>query len=192
MSHNERCKKCKMNVSELLTKLFGEVKVNHDLRLASKPEFFKATYYHSTLQEIFNLLQSSRGHTEFVRSKKLPKVDFFVVHPGFIVEFDETQHFTEQRMISLQNYPTDLKVGYDKQQWIDHCRMLHKKDNDPPCRDEQRAWYDTLRDFAPAILNLNPTVRLFSKDSIWCELNPEDMRAILRDKFGGSVLSTHI
>ena len=192
MSHNERCKKCKINVSELLTKLCSEVKVNYNLQLANKPEFFINNSYYPALLKIFTLLQNSRGYKEFVRSKQLPNVDFFVVNPGFIVEFDETQHFTKQRMLALLNYPHDLPLGFDKQEWIERCMTLRKKDNDPPFRDEQRAWYDTVRDFAPVILNLNPTVRLFSKDLIWCELNPEDMRAHLRDKFGGSVLSTHI
>jgi len=76
-------------------------------------------------------------------------------------------------MLALLHYPHDLLLGFDKQEWIERCRTLRKKDNDPPFRDEQRAWYDTVRDFAPIIVNLKPTVRLFSKDLIWCELNPE-------------------
>ena len=48
---------------------------------------------------------------------------------------------------------------------------LNKKDNDPPFRDEQRAWYDTLRDFAPIFLGIKPTIRLFVSDYVWCSLD---------------------
>ncbi len=50
---------------------------------------------------------------------------------------------------------------------------LKKRDNDPPYRDEQRAWYDTLRDFAPVLWKTGKTVRLFSRDFVWCSLNPK-------------------
>jgi hypothetical protein len=178
LNHNERCKECKTAVLSLLESLFGEVKKNYSLPLGSKPEFFEGNRYYPVLKGIFNHLQKSRGHQQFVRSPRLPNVDFFVPNPGFIVEFDEGQHFTEQRMISLKDYPADLELGYDRDLWIDRCRMLHRRDNDPPFRDEQRAWYDTLRDFAPAILNLRPTVRLFSKARIWCKLNHEDAKDV--------------
>ena len=123
----------------------------------------------------------------------MPNVDFFVVDPGFIVEFDESQHFTEQRMISLKACPSDLQLGYDRQQWTDLCGTLRKKDNDPPFRDEQRAWYDTLRDFAPSILNLKPTVRLFSKDRVWCELHPDDPKDVeyFKNKLSNGWLSAN-
>ena len=36
------------------------------------------------------------------------------------------------------------------------------EDDDPPFRDEQRAWYDALRDFVPAFEGLQPTVKFQS------------------------------
>jgi len=69
------------------------------------------------------------------------------------------------------------------------CEKINAKDNDPPYRDEQRAWYDTLRDFLPSILGLNPTIRLYAKDFVWCSLNsdnPEDVekfRRIIENRF---------
>ncbi|HPU23972.1 MAG TPA: hypothetical protein PL149_07445 [Candidatus Kapabacteria bacterium] len=51
---------------------------------------------------------------------------------------------------------------------------FNAKDNDPIYRDEQRAWYDTLRDFLPAIKGLKPTVRLFAKDYVWCSFDPDN------------------
>jgi hypothetical protein len=186
--HSERCKECKERIFELLTKLFGEVRRNYNLNLSNNPESFIEEPHYEDLINIFTLLQNYRGHNNFIRSKKLPNVDFFVVKQKFIVEFDESQHFTKPREITLKNYPTNLKTGYNKMRWIKLCDELHKKDNDPPFRDEQRAWYDTLRDFAPALLNLEPTIRLFAKDYVWCDFNPENeldlikFQKILADK----------
>ncbi|HLD54807.1 MAG TPA: hypothetical protein VJB35_00965 [Candidatus Nanoarchaeia archaeon] len=178
--HNERCKECKKRILELLTKLFGDVKVNYNLNLSNNPESFIEKSHYKDLKNIFTLLQNHRGHNHFIRTKKLPNVDFFVVNSGFIVEFDESQHFTKSREISLKNYSSNLKVGYNKERWIKLCTTLHKKDNDPPFRDEQRAWYDTLRDFAPFLLSLKPTIRLFAKDYMWCKFNPEDKLDLIK------------
>ena len=97
------------------------------------------------------------------------------------MEFDESQHFTIPRKFTLEKYPAGLELGFSREKWIMLCKEINAKDNDPPYRDEQRAWYDTLRDFLPAILDLKPTVRLFAKDFIWCSLNPDDPKDI--DKF---------
>ncbi|MCD5409175.1 MAG: hypothetical protein LRZ87_00160 [Methanocellales archaeon] len=87
--------------------------------------------------------------------------------------FDESQHFTQPRKVTLNNYPADLKLGFDKERWIALCEKINAKDNNPPYRDEQRAWYDTLRDFLPSIRQLPPTIRLYSKNFRWCDLSPE-------------------
>ena len=55
------------------------------------------------------------------------------------------------------------------------CEENNAKDNHPPYRNEQRAWYDTLRDFMPAIKGLKPTVRVFAGDLMWCNLNPDNL-----------------
>ena len=41
----------------------------------------------------------------------------------------------------------------------------------PPSATEQRAWYDTLRDLVPSIVGLQPTVRLYARDRVWCSLD---------------------
>jgi hypothetical protein len=59
------------------------------------------------------------------------------------------------------------------------CKEVHARDNDPLYRDEQRAWYDTLRDFAPHAKGMLPTLRLDASGFTWndrklewCSLNP--------------------
>lgn len=172
--HNERCKDCKIRIEKLLSLIYGEVITNHNLNLPSKVEDYTGSIFEKRLSQIHVALQEYRGHQVFVKSKKLPNVDFFIPEPGFIVEFDESQHFTKLREISLSYYPNNLKLGFDKSQWKNLCVNLNKKDNDPPYRDEQRAWYDTLRDFAPSILKVEPTIRLYASNYVWCSLDQKN------------------
>ncbi len=170
--HDERCPACKATVLALLKSLYGETHANHGMEVGATPEGFIGTPHYDTLKKIYEALQERRGFLEFVRTTRLPHCDFFVPKPGFVVEFDESQHFTAARADALQLYPKDLRLGFDREEWINRCREIAAKDNDPPFRDEQRAWYDTLRDFLPDIKGLRPTVRLYAKHHAWCGLNP--------------------
>jgi len=171
--HNERCQDCKRAVAALLKKIYGDVRLNHKFTLGVLPKHFVGNDSYGHLGKIFSRLQEWRGHRDFVRTNNLPNVDYYVPTPGFVVEFDESQHFTECRMQTLQAYPKELQPGFDTKKWIDLCRKIHAKDNDPAYRDEQRAWYDTLRDFLPVLKDLQPTVRLYAGDMQWCGLNPD-------------------
>jgi hypothetical protein len=131
------------------------------------------SHYGGTLKKIYERLQDQRGFTGFVKRKILPRCDFFVPRPGFIVEFDETQHFTLSRKITLEHYPKELELGFEREKWIALCEKINAKDKTPPYRDEQRAWYDTLRDFLPTVQCLEPTIRLFARDFAWCSFDPE-------------------
>ena len=172
LSHSERCPKCKRTLTLLLKKIYGEVVTNYKFNIVPYPESFKETKYYETLKIIYRALQKHRNFDEFVKSKTLPNCDFFVSPAGPIIEFDESQHFTLPRKIALENYPDIMVVGFDKNKWEILCRKLNSKDNDPPYRDEQRAWYDTLRDFLPVIKQLSPTIRVYASDFVWCSLNP--------------------
>ena len=92
-----------------------------------------------------------------------------------IVEFDESQHFTAPRKKALSLYPKDLKLGFDRDRWQDLCDIENKHDGEPPFRDEQRAWYDALRDFAPVLLGIKPTIRLYARDYAWCKLDSKEV-----------------
>ena len=172
--HSERCSRCKSTIGRLLKTLYGDVRVNHRFDVGTRPEDLRMSPFREELRTIFLKLQQLRGFHVFVKASMLPAVDFFVPSPGFIVEFDETQHFTACRRESLLLYPRDLRTGFDVERWIRLCEQIRARDNDPPYRDEQRAWYDTMRDFLPSERPFKPTVRLFSKDAIWCDLDPED------------------
>jgi hypothetical protein len=170
--HNERCKECKKRIFELLVNIYGEnnVEQNYKLNFPNKIEEFGRNIFNSDLKEIFIKLEEYRSHNEFVRARKLPNVDFYV-KDHFILEFDESQHFTKPRLIALEKYPEKLSLGFDKNNWMELCKKLDRKDNDPPFRDEQRAWYDTIRDFFPVFIKHKPTVRLYASDFEWCSLD---------------------
>ena len=171
--HSERCPKCKKTVEMMLRKIYGIVEVNYRFEIGAKLEDHKGTSFYAILEEIFSELQNHRNHKDFVKSKKLPHCDFFVPNPGFVLEFDESQHFTACRKISLLKYFKTVKLGFEREKWISLCEIIDTRDNDPPYRDEQRAWYDVLRDFLPSLMGLRPTIRLYSRDFRWCSLNPE-------------------
>jgi len=177
--HDERCPKCKETLRKLLENIYGKAESNYKFEIGTHPEDFWNTVYYDKLKEIYEALQNHRGFKEFVKAKTLPNCDFFVPNPGFIVEFDESQHFTLSRKIALEHYPEKLDLGFDIKRWMALCERINAKDNDPPYRDEQRAWYDTLRDFLPSIKGLKRSIRLFARDFVWCSLvpnNPSDVK----------------
>jgi hypothetical protein len=179
--HNERCRDCKQSVRNLLAASFGTVEVNWDLCLPCNMGDYKDTLQNDVLGKIYEALQTHRGFCHFVKSKKLPRVNFFIPSRSLIVEFDETQHFTKPRDIALGLYPSGLRFCFSVEKWRALCRKLNKRDNDPPYRDEQRAWYDTLRDFAPLLSGGGQVARLYSRDFVWCSLNPANRSHL--DKF---------
>lgn len=176
-NHNERCPECKNRVELMLKKLYQTVIRNAEVSIPATPDRLDHSPTCHTLRVIYTALQNGRGFQSFVRRETLPRCDFLVPNPGFIVEFDESQHFTPIRKLTLGYYPSDLHFGFDRTMWVQLCDEFQRHDNDPPFRDEQRAWYDTLRDFAPYIQNsvpTLPTLRLYAGEYEWCtDFNPE-------------------
>ena len=179
-NHNERCRDCKQNFTDLLVATFGGVEVNWDLNIPCRLEELISSGLSDVLNPIYDALKQYRGFDHFVKATKLPRVDYYIPSGGLIIEFDESQHFTKPREITLSHYPHDLIVGFSVEKWKSLCLKLNKKDNDPPYRDEQRAWYDTIRDFAPTLLGAGKTIRLYARDDIWCSLDSKDESDLIR------------
>jgi len=155
----------------MINVLFGNVEFNLDLGLPCRLEDYAGTGIYSDLGPIYEALQQHRGFDNFVRASKLPRVDYYVPEQNLIIEFDESQHFTMPRDISLGLYPIGYNPGFPIEKWRGLCQKLDSHDNDPPFRDEQRAWYDTLRDFAPRYMGKGQIYRLFSRDLALCSLD---------------------
>jgi hypothetical protein len=186
-THSQHCRQCKLRVRELLTALYGDCLVNHAFRWPSHPGAYSGLVG-ETLQRIFDSLRGYRGYENFIRSGEMPPCDYFVRWRGFIVEFDESQHFTQPRLVTLRCYPRELAVGFDLREWIGLCESLNSEDPSPPDRDERRAWYDCLRDLLPHYYGLQPTVRFHAQGFRWCELRTTSMED--RRRFE-SFLGTH-
>jgi len=177
--HDERCPNCKKTIKYLLQEIYGQVETNYKFSMGTRLEDFRNAPYYELLKNIYKALQHHRGFKDFVKAKTLPNCDFYVPRPGFIVEFDESQHFTKPRAIALKKFSKEIRLGFDQQEWIDRCFKFNSRDNDPPYRDEQRAWYDTLRDICSLSLN-QPIVRLLPDEARWCSLDPNKLSDVER------------
>ena len=173
--HSERCRACKTRVREFLERIYGTCLPNRRLRWQTSLAAYEGTSIERALRNVAAVLATYRGFSsgDYVRSDVLAPCDFWVPNPGFIVEFDESQHFTGPRKLALCAYADEHPLGFSAQRWIALCDHHDAKDNDPPFRDEQRAWYDTLRDVVPSLKGLQPTVRLYARDLAWCSLDPD-------------------
>ena len=130
---------------------------------------------HETLIDLSK--KDNRGPDGVILSKVFRPYDYFLPKYNCFVEFDEQQHFTLPRLISLGLYPNDIPLGFNKTKWENLCKDLDKTDRDPPHRDEQRAWLDTIRDlghvyhsqYFNGLLEISPTIRIYEGELAFCE-----------------------
>ena len=171
--HDDRCSECKNALIAMLRAIYGSVKIDHKIQVPTRMTDYRSHPRKADLGKVLRALQTHRGHQEFVRLKYLHRCDLYVPSIDAVVEFDESQHFTAARDVALAHYPQDLPLGFDLQEWRKRCRAIDAKDRDPEFRDEQRAWYDCLRDFLPLIKGMSPTIRIYMGDFPWCSLDSE-------------------
>jgi hypothetical protein len=81
-----------------------------------------------------------------------------------------TRH-TIRRHVRDGGYPPEIKLGFDKNRWIQLSEQVRAGDNSPIYRDEQRAFYDSIRDILALKIGLKPVVRIFEDDVQW-EVDP--------------------
>lgn len=173
--HTERCSECKSRIRQLLARIYGACVLDHRFEWSTGLAAYEGTSIDPVLREVAEALTGYRGHSirTFVRRGVLASCDYWVPDPGFIIEFDESQHFTSLRKLALSVYADTHPLRFDARRWMELCEHHNARDNDPQYRDEQRAWYDTLRDLVPPIRALQPTVRLYARDLAWCSLDPD-------------------
>jgi hypothetical protein len=170
--HSLHCRACKERVREILTATYGECRVNHQFPWPARPEDYANSAIGHSLALIRNALGDWRGHRDFIKSPQVPPCDYYVSAPPFILEFDESQHFSQARLITLQLYPKTLSMGFSLKRWQDLCHEINAVDDQPFDRDERRAWYDALRDLVPIVYGFKPTVRLYAGEREWCRFDP--------------------
>ena len=174
--HSAHCRACKERVGEILTALYGECRINHQFPWPARLEDYATTAIGNSLQVICSALGDWRGHRDFIKSAQMPPCDFVISDPPFILEFDESQHFSGARRVTLEHYPKAMPLGFSLARWQRLCREINARDDEPIDRDERRAWYDVLRDFVPIVYGFKPTVRLYAGDYDWCSLDPANLK----------------
>lgn len=179
----KRCRRCKDALDVRLRRLFGAVTRGWSSGWRCRPEDMHGLpRVGAALASIHARLVAHRGFAGFARSSRLPACDWLVGgSTPFVVELDESQHFTLPRELALAAYPTSVALGFDATRWRAECARVHARDNTPVDRDETRAWYDSLRDLLPCEHGFGPTVRLLDGDYVWCAdaVSDEQLDAIL-------------
>jgi hypothetical protein len=97
----------------------------------------------------------------FAKMARRLEFDFFLPRLNTAVEFDERQHFTEERRVTLECY-RGLEVAFDRERWAQLCSPKIQ-DPDPPCRDWRRAFRDAVRDIRATQQGLR-LVRIYEDD----------------------------
>jgi hypothetical protein len=137
----------KQALFDLLQKKFGTVQCEAEFPWLVVPALDDLT---EPISSIYHALQAMRGLSTFAKAGRSLRCDFCIPQEHLIVEYDERQHFTIQRSKSLELYPADLSLGFDRTEWITACKSIKATDLSPLYRDEQRAYYDSLRDILAA------------------------------------------
>lgn len=153
----------KQAFENLLMRRFGVVRTESSFDWLVVPDW---TSMDGDLMKIAEALAEYRGYREFFSPGTHLHVDYFIPSQNLIIEYDERQHFTIPRAIALSKYPSDLRPGFDKSAWISACAATKATDPEPQYRDEQRAFYDSLRDIL-GIRNGVTVMRIKHRDYDW-------------------------
>lgn len=132
----------KKYIQNLLYELFGEVEIEKRFSWATTPR------EESIYMNIIANIEKISGTRSFAYKKHKLAFDFVCEKKKLLIEYDERQHFSEQRKIALLSYPSDLYLNFDKKKWIKACDDINAKmkKKNSPFRDETRAFYDSVRD----------------------------------------------
>jgi hypothetical protein len=110
------------------------------------------------LRSIYDQLGGDEGALATKRAGSDPKPDLLLPSAGLIVEVDEIQHFTNDRLRTLEHYPADVQLAFDLDEYrslIDQWSARADKYRaakptvdfpHPGGRRAQRAYFDAARD----------------------------------------------
>ncbi len=150
-----------------LSKLWGHVEVEKKIKEISVPDLKNRSIMDPNLQTILQKIEDHRKISIQGKKHWVLAFDFFLPRIGVAIEYDERQHFTPLRAAALRAYPSNIKLGFDKERWIRLSEEIRAGDNSPIYRDEQRAFYDSIRDILAPRMGLKPVVRIFEEDVKW-------------------------
>jgi very-short-patch-repair endonuclease len=174
-------KQQKEALKKVLEREFGAVELNRGFDWLVVPQEVSMD---EAVARICRKLMRYRHFSEFYTSGRKLLCDFYMPSCRLIIEYDERQHFTEPRALCLEEYPGDLLLGFARKKWLEACRTIRARDDEPPYRDEQRAFYDALRDLL-AVRNGFTLVRIKHGDWDWNEpRSGEHVRELIQKSTG--------
>lgn len=152
---------------QIVARHWGMVETEKKFPTICVPDFNSLKTQDPSLGNILHAIQARRGIEVKGQFNRELAFDFYVPKVNLVIEFDERQHFTPLRAVSLLAYPDDVKLGFDRERWISLSEQIKAGDNSPIYRDEQRAFYDSIRDLCAPRFGLKPVVRIFEADVLW-------------------------
>ena len=152
-------------LKNILEQLFGQVYTEATFDWLVVPD---QSSMNDVLSGMHEALVAFRDYENFSTPRQKLQCDFFIPSENLIIEYDERQHFTEPRAISFDFYPENISFAFDIRYWKDECNRIKAKDSDKnkPDRDEQRAFYDSVRDILAA-RNGMTLIRIKHEDYDW-------------------------
>ena len=152
-------------LKNILKQLFGQVDTEATFDWLVVPD---QSSMDNVLSGIHKVLVAFRCYENFSTPRRKLQCDFFIPSENLVIEYDERQHFTEPRAISFGFYPENISFAFDIGYWKDECNRIKAKDRDKkkPDRDEQRAFYDSVRDML-ATRNGMTLIRIKHGDYNW-------------------------
>lgn len=130
-------------IQRLLQKHYGHIETEKKFDWLKTPNQEKLPKEYSQIVKALSVYRNQNG---FQKSNYQLLCDIVLEDHKLIIEYDENQHFSKAREITLENYPSTIKLNFSKETWINACKKINAKDNSPIDRDEKRAFYDTVRD----------------------------------------------
>lgn len=82
------------------------------------PDLLNRNMISGHLIKILNSIESHRDIIIRGRKNLALAFDFYLPQADLVIEYDERQHFTPLRAVSLRAYPKDILLGFDKKRWI--------------------------------------------------------------------------
>lgn len=130
----------------------------------------------AAVRRIFLVLGGDEERLATKRPGSDPRPDFRLHShggDGRILEIDEIQHFTTDRLQALKSYPLDTRLGYDQGEYIALCERWRTRGGDKyraakPTKEfaraggrrAQRAYFDACRDLLASHLDAGSVIRV--------------------------------
>jgi hypothetical protein len=111
----------------------------------------------TTLKTIFDRLNGDENGL-IGGAHRMLQLDWLIDESKLVVEIDESQHFTTERLVTLRSYPADAEVAFSVSEYITLCEILRAGSDlyraekpargfqRPGGRRAQRAYFDAVRD----------------------------------------------